>query len=378
MEAGDAVKFLPPTRFRPGAAADVLAACPRKSCCDLYELMSASRKWETAMKDLFLGGKDGLYGAFHTYVGEEAIAVGVIGALNDDDYIASTHRGHGHLIAKGGDLNKMSAEIFFKETGYNKGYGGSMHITDMSKGIMGMNGIVGASYYMAAGAALHGMVRGTKQVAVAFFGDGARRRRTTSARVRSCANLKMPVIFVTENNFQYMGVPMAITVPPSTSRNTPRASTSRIILVDGNDVTAVYAATQRGGRVGARRQGPEHDRGDDLSLVRPRRVRRRPRRSGRARWGCRTAPTKKSDSGCRAIRSCASRTGCWRRGWPSKAELAGLEQKAQAAVEASVEFARKSADPTPEAGVLNTYAKGAAEATQFFNRKGLASQPRLT
>ena len=120
----------------------------------MYELMSASRKWETAMKDLFLGAKDGLYGAFHTYVGEEAIAVGVIGALNDDDYIASTHRGHGHLIAKGGDLNKMSAEIFFKETGYNKGYGGSMHITDMSKGIMGMNGIVGASYYMAAGAAL--------------------------------------------------------------------------------------------------------------------------------------------------------------------------------------------------------------------------------
>ena len=88
-----------------------------------------------------------------------------MGALNDDDYIASTHRGHGHLIAKGGDLNKMSAEIFFKETGYNKGYGGSMHITDMSKGIMGMNGIVGASYYMAAGAALRAQVRGTKQVA---------------------------------------------------------------------------------------------------------------------------------------------------------------------------------------------------------------------
>ena len=152
----------------------------------MYELMSASRKWETTMKDLFLGGKDGLYGAFHTYVGEEAIAVGVMGALNEDDYIASTHRGHGHLIAKGGDLNKMSAEIFFKETGYNKGYGGSMHITDMSKGIMGMNGIVGASYYMAAGAALRAMVRGTKQVAVAFFGDGAAASPYYFSAVRSC------------------------------------------------------------------------------------------------------------------------------------------------------------------------------------------------
>ena len=97
------------------------------------------------------------------------LAVGVIGALNDDDFIASTHRGHGHLIAKEGDLNRMSAEIFHKESGYNKGYGGSMHITDMSKGIMGANGIVGASFYMAAGAGLRAQALGTQQVSVAFF-----------------------------------------------------------------------------------------------------------------------------------------------------------------------------------------------------------------
>ena len=144
--------------------------------------------------------KDGLYGAFHTYVGEEAIAVGTISALNDDDYIASTHRGHGHLIAKGGDLNKMSAEIFFKATGYNKGYGGSMHITDMSKGIMGMNGIVGASYYMAAGAAIRAPVRTPSRWRVAFFGDGASASPYYFSAVRSCANLKMPCIFVNENN----------------------------------------------------------------------------------------------------------------------------------------------------------------------------------
>src|SRR5258706_12577033 len=97
--------------------------------------MTTSRKWETSMKDLFLSGKDGLYGAFHTYVGEEAVAVGVMATLNQDDYIASTHRGHGHLIAKGGDLNKMSAEIFFKESGNTKCYGDLMHTTPIPKGI---------------------------------------------------------------------------------------------------------------------------------------------------------------------------------------------------------------------------------------------------
>jgi len=170
-----------------GAASDALASLPKEKLLQLYGKMQASRKWETKMKDLFLDGKDGLYGQFHTYVGEEAIAVGVMSVLNDDDYIASTHRGHGHLIAKGGDLNKMTAEIFFRETGYNKGYGGSMHITDMAKGIMGMNGIVGASYYMAAGAAIHGMVKGTKQVGVAFFGDGAAASPYYFSAVRSCA-----------------------------------------------------------------------------------------------------------------------------------------------------------------------------------------------
>ena len=181
-----------------------------------------------------------------------------MGALNDDDYIASTHRGHGHLIAKGGDLNKMSAEIFFKETGYNKGYGGSMHITDMSKGIMGMNGIVGASYYMAAGAAICArMVQGTKQVGVAFFGDGASASPYYFSAVRSCANLKLPVIFVAENNFQYMGVPMALTVPTKYISEYTKGLDIPHHLVDGNDVTAVYAATQRGGRVGAGRQGPD-------------------------------------------------------------------------------------------------------------------------
>ena len=243
-QPGDTLKFLPPENMPTrGPASDVLSALPKERLLTFYEQLQTSRKWESTMKDLFLAGEDRLYGSFHTYVGEEAVAVGVMGALNDDDYIASTHRGHGHLIAKGGDLNKMSAEIFFKESGYNKGYGGSMHITDISKGIMGMNGIVGASYYMAAGAALRAMVRGTQQVSVAFFGDGAAASPYYFSAIRSCTNHNIPVIFVNENNFQYMSNPVANTVPTKYISEYTKGLDIPHHLVDGNDLAAVYAAT---------------------------------------------------------------------------------------------------------------------------------------
>jgi TPP-dependent pyruvate/acetoin dehydrogenase alpha subunit len=374
---GDAVKYLPPSDIPArGAAADAVAALPKEKLLRMYELMTASRKWETAMKDLFLGAKDGLYGAFHTYVGEEAIAVGTISALNDDDYIASTHRGHGHLIAKGGDLNKMSAEIFFKATGYNKGYGGSMHITDMSKGIMGMNGIVGASYYMAAGAAIRARVRNTKQVGVAFFGDGASASPYYFSAVRSCANLKLPVIFVAENNFQYMGVPMAITVPTRYITEYTKGLDIPHHLVDGNDVTAVYAATQAAVEWARAGKGPTVIEGmtyrwyDHAGFA-----------GGRVNQEAAMGLPYRSDE---EVKQWISRDPNVRfknwivaKGLASEAELSALESKAQAAVEASIEFARKSADPNPEDGVLNTYANGAAEATQFFNRRNIAA-PRTT
>jgi TPP-dependent pyruvate/acetoin dehydrogenase alpha subunit len=374
---GDAVKYLPPSDIPTrGAAADAVAALPKEKLLRIYELMTASRKWETAMKDLFLGAKDGLYGAFHTYVGEEAIAVGTISALNDDDYIASTHRGHGHLIAKGGDLNKMSAEIFFKATGYNKGYGGSMHITDMSKGIMGMNGIVGASYYMAAGAAIRARVKNTKQVGVAFFGDGAAASPYYFSAVRSCANLKLPVIFVAENNFQYMGVPMAITVPTKYITEYTKGLDIPHHLVDGNDVTAVYAATQEAVEWARAGKGPTVIEGmtyrwyDHAGFA-----------GGRVGQDAAMGLPYRSDE---EVKQWMSRDPNVRfknwivaKGLASEAELSTLESKAQAAVEASIEFARKSADPNPEDGVLNTYANSAAEATQFFNRRGI-SAPRTT
>jgi TPP-dependent pyruvate/acetoin dehydrogenase alpha subunit len=328
------------------------------------------------MKDLFLGAKDGLYGAFHTYVGEEAIAVGAMGALNDDDYIASTHRGHGHLIAKGGDLNQMTAEIFFKATGYNKGYGGSMHITDMSKGIMGMNGIVGASYYMAAGAAIRAQVRGTTQVGVAFFGDGASASPYYFSAVRSCANQKVPVIFIAENNFQYMGVPMALTVPTKYISEYTKGLDIPHHLVDGNDVSAVYAATNEAVEWARAGKGPTVIEGmtyrwyDHAGFA-----------GGRpGQDGAMGLPYRSDDE----VKQWMSRDPVVRyknwlvaKGLAAENEIAGIDAKAQAAVDASIEFARKSADPNPEDGVLNTYANHTAEATQFFNRKNIPTA-RLT
>jgi TPP-dependent pyruvate/acetoin dehydrogenase alpha subunit len=377
-QPGDAVKFLPPLEIPTrGRAADTVARLPKAKLLEMYRLMSASRKWETAMKDLFLGAKDGLYGAFHTYVGEEAIAVGVMGALNEDDYIASTHRGHGHLIAKGGDLNKMSAEIFFKATGYNKGYGGSMHITDMSKGIMGMNGIVGASYYMAAGAALRAQVRGTKQVAVAFFGDGAAASPYYFSAVRSCANQKIPVIFVNENNFQYMGVPMALTVPTKYVSEYTKGLDIPHHLVDGNDLTAVYSATEDAVEWARAGKGPTVIEGityrwyDHAGFA-----------GGKVGQDGAMGLPYRSDEELRQwmSRDPIVRYKSWlvASGLAAEGELSAIDEKAQAAVDASIEFARNSADPDPAAGVLNTYASQAAEATQFFNRKGIATTARLT
>jgi TPP-dependent pyruvate/acetoin dehydrogenase alpha subunit len=324
------------------------------------------------MKDLFLAGTDGLYGAFHTYAGEEAIAVGSIGALNDDDYIASTHRGHGHLIAKGGDLNKMSAEIFFKQEGYNQGYGGSMHITDMSKGIMGMNDIVGASFYMAAGAALRAKVRGTQQVAVAYFGDGAAASPYYFSAVRSCVNETLPVIFVNENNFQYMANPMANTVPTKYVAELTKGLDIPHHVVDGNDIAAVYDAT---------RQAVEHARaGLGPSVIEGITYRWYDHSGfagGRIGEDAAMGLPYRTDEEVRAwmSRDPLPRYKAWlmAKGLATESEIADVEAKAQAAVDASVAFARAGTDPNPEAGVMQTHASGPVAATQFYNRRGIAT-----
>jgi TPP-dependent pyruvate/acetoin dehydrogenase alpha subunit len=139
-------------------------------------------------------------GALHLYVGQEAVAAGICAALTDDDQITSTHRGHGHLVAKGGDYRAMYAELFGRVTGYCKGKGGSMHISDLSVGMLGANGIVGGGPPIAVGAAFSARYRGTRNVAVTFFGDGASNEGTIHESANMAALYRLPIVFVCENN----------------------------------------------------------------------------------------------------------------------------------------------------------------------------------
>ncbi|MDI3528883.1 MAG: acetoin:2,6-dichlorophenolindophenol oxidoreductase subunit alpha [Thermoanaerobacter sp.] len=205
---------------------------------DMYTRMVKIRKFEEKVAELFAQGK--VLGFVHLYIGEEATAVGVCENLEDKDYITSTHRGHGHLIAKGGDLKYMMAELYGKETGYCKGKGGSMHIADATKGILGANGIVGGGFPIAAGAALSAKMRGTDQVAVCFFGDGASNQSTFHEALNIASIWKLPVVFVCENNLY--GISMRQDKHQAIEDVADRAIGYGIpgVTVDGNDVLAVY------------------------------------------------------------------------------------------------------------------------------------------
>src|SRR5919204_4876848 len=164
----------------------------------LYRTMQTIRIFEKRVAREFRGGE--IPGFVHMYVGEEAIAAAVCACLNDGDYVTSTHRGHGHCIAKGCDLDRMMAEIYGRETGLCRGRGGSMHIADFSRGMLGANAIVGGGIALATGAALAARVRGSEQVAVAFFGDGAANQGVFHESLNLAAIWKLPVLFLCENN----------------------------------------------------------------------------------------------------------------------------------------------------------------------------------
>lgn len=206
----------------------------------MYETMVKIRLFETRVSELFAQGK--CPGFIHLYIGEEAVASGVCAHLKKGDFITSTHRGHGHLIAKGGDVKLMMAELFAKETGYCRGKGGSMHIADVDLGILGANGIVGGGPPIAAGAGFALQYKGTDNVAVCFFGDGASNQGTTHEGMNMAAIWKLPVVFVCENNGY--GISMSSQRHQSIADIADRAAAYDMpgVVVDGNDVMAVYEA----------------------------------------------------------------------------------------------------------------------------------------
>jgi len=195
-------------------------------------------------------------GFLHPYVGEEATAVGVCANLRDDDYITSTHRGHGHLIAKGGHLDKMMAELYAKTTGYCKGKGGSMHIADVSLGILGANGIVGAGIPIATGAALSAQMRKTDQVVVSFFGDGASNQGVFHESLNLASIWELPVVYVCENNQYGMGTPQEEHQKITDISLRAAAYDMPGMSIDGNDVIKVYETANEAISKARMGQGP--------------------------------------------------------------------------------------------------------------------------
>lgn len=205
---------------------------------EMYEKMLKIRLFEDNAIKLFNQGL--VRGPMHVYTGEEAVAVGACANLNNEDLITSTHRGHGHCIAKGGRVDKMAAELLAKGTGYCKGKGGSMHIADPDIGILGANGIVAGGMGIAAGSALSSKMRGTDQVTICFFGDGATNEGAFHEALNMAAIWDLPVVFVCENNLYGLTGPADEML--SVKDVAARANSYDMpgVIVDGNDVLDVY------------------------------------------------------------------------------------------------------------------------------------------
>jgi pyruvate dehydrogenase E1 component alpha subunit len=207
---------------------------------EMLRQMQTIRRFEERASDDFHAGH--IYGVVHCYIGEEAIAVGVCAALNRDDQIISTHRGHGHCIAKGADLDRMMAELYGREAGYCKGKGGSMHIADFGIGMLGANGIVAGGIPIVTGAGLAAQLEGKGRVAVSFFGDGASNAGPFHESLNIAAAWKLPMLYVCENNLWSAETAAASTLAlPDVAA---RAAGYGIpgVIVDGNDVLAVHEA----------------------------------------------------------------------------------------------------------------------------------------
>jgi len=228
------------TVTQPAETSAGAAGLQRETLLGMYERMVQIRTFEDAAGKNFAAGL--VPGFVHLYAGEEAVAVGVCAHLTDADFITSTHRGHGHCIAKGVEIPAMVAELMGKATGICKGKGGSMHIADVAKGMLGANGIVGGGFPLACGAALTTKTLGTGGVAVCFFGDGAANQGTFHEGLNLAAIWQLPVVFVCENNGYAESTPVHYHCAATDIANRAGAYEIPGVVVDGLDLFAVYEA----------------------------------------------------------------------------------------------------------------------------------------
>ena len=220
----------------------------------LLKTMLEIRRFEEEAIQLYYRNK--LYGHLHPYLGEEAIAAGACMTLNKEDYILSTHRGHGHCIARGGDMNKMMAELFGRETGYCRGRGGSMHIADPELGILGANGIVGGGLPISVGSGISSKIKNKNNVTICFFGDGAANNGVFHESLNMAAVLKLPVIYICENNL--FAVSTNVLKSTSVKRIADRSISYDIpgYSINGNDPIEVYMTVKKAVEYAKKGLGP--------------------------------------------------------------------------------------------------------------------------
>jgi len=319
-----------------------IAAIDREKLLEMYTRMVEIRTFEDAAGKNFA---DGLIPGFvHLYAGEEAIAVGVCAHLSDIDYITSTHRGHGHCIAKGVDIPGMVAELMGKATGICKGKGGSMHIADVDKGMLGANGIVGGGPPLAAGAALTAKTLGTGGVAVCFFGDGASNQGTFHEALNLAAIWKLPVVFVCENNGYAESTPVHYHCSATDIANRAAAYEIPGVVVDGLDLFAVYEAAGEAIARARRGEGPTlleaktyryygHFQGDMVTY----------------RTEAELSRFKERDA-IEAVRKYALEHGI-----VTEADLSSIDDKVKSALETAWDDAKAAPWPTPESALEDVY-----------------------
>jgi acetoin:2,6-dichlorophenolindophenol oxidoreductase subunit alpha len=226
----------------------------KKTLLAMYSTMNKIRLFESKLQEFFAAGK--IPGFVHLYLGEEAVATGACATLTKDDKLTSTHRGHGHCLAKGGDLKLMMAEIFGRKTGYCKGKGGSMHIADFDLGILGANGIVGGGGPLACGSAFASKYKKTDAVTLCFFGDGASNQGTTQESLNLASAWKLPLVFVNENNGYGISCPQCKSMAVTDIADRAAAYDMPGVVVDGNDVLAVYEAVTEAVKRARKGEGP--------------------------------------------------------------------------------------------------------------------------
>ncbi|HEV8372258.1 MAG TPA: thiamine pyrophosphate-dependent dehydrogenase E1 component subunit alpha [Actinomycetota bacterium] len=308
----------------------------------IYDRMVTIRAFEERVAKLFADGR--IPGFVHLYAGEEAVAVGVCAHLGDRDYITSTHRGHGHCIAKGVPLGEMMAELFGKVGGSCKGKGGSMHIADVSRGMLGANGIVGGGPPLACGAGLTIKRKGTGGVVVCFFGDGAAEQGTTHEGMNLAAIWKLPVVFVAENNQFAESTPVGYHCAASSIADRAAAYNMPGVLVDGYDVVAVHEAAAEAVERARRGDGPSlieaktwryfgHFEGDQVTY----------------RTAEQSAAYREHDPLTWFARQAVDR------GLLTAEEVEQRDRAAEAAVDEAIEFADRSPLPAPEEALTDVY-----------------------